>query len=337
MRAIFPSYIPKGYRPSEMADYLDEKSADLPPGLRKSLLKPLRRLVSQDLLDLETWKGFWYMANYTAGYQRDLLVRRLKGEYETDEWGLDWDFMEALRPFLDFLYKIYWRVEITGVDQLPDYGPAVLVGNHSGQLPWDGIMILTALLNEHTAQRTVRVLHEDWFARLPLMATFLAKIGQVKMSLGNATALLQADEVVCVFPEGNLGLGKTFKDRYRLAHFGSSDFVKAALSANSPIYPVSVVGGEETHISLVRSSTVGQLTGLPYFPVSLRFPWLGPLGAIPLPSKWYIDIGQAIDFDKVDQDLEVEPETLSLIADKVRMNIQEMVHHRLSKRQSIYR
>jgi 1-acyl-sn-glycerol-3-phosphate acyltransferase len=209
------------------------------------------------------------------------------------------------------------------------------VSNHSGQLPWDGAMIMTAVLNEHPAQRLVRNLYADWFPMQPFISGALVKMGQALASVENGTRLLEQDELVGVFPEGYKGAGKLYKDRYKLARFGRGGFVKMALNTEAPIIPVSVVGAEETYISLAKSATLAKLTGFPYFPISLRFPWLGPLGAIPWPTKWTIDFGEPIPLDEYGPDAADDVVIVSQLTDRVRNIVQEMVNSRLSQRRSV--
>lgn len=335
VQAISPEYSPPPFSPEKMVDLMDEQGDEVEPSFRLALLKRLRGSINEDILDAETWKGAWYMLNYTLEYQADILRRRLKGDYETDEWGLDWEFVEAIRPFLDFLYKVYWRVTTTGIENIPDYDRALLVSNHSGQLPWDGAMVMTAVLNEHPAQRLVRNLYADWFATVPFISSLLVKMGQALGSVENGTRLLEQDELVGVFPEGYKGVSKLFRNRYKLARFGRGGFVKMALNTQASIIPVSVVGAEETYISLGKSRTLARLTGFPFFPISLRFPWLGLMGVVPFPTKWYIDFGSPIIMDGYGDEAATNPALVSQLTDQIRNIIQEMVSHRLDQRRAI--
>jgi 1-acyl-sn-glycerol-3-phosphate acyltransferase len=336
VRAIDPDYSPPPYTSQQMAKLLGQRTGRLFPRFGPRILNLLRASINEDWLDVETWKGMWYMVNYTLEYQSDIIKRRLKGDYETDEWGLDWEFVEAMRPFLDFMYKFYWRVEVTGIEHIPDYGRTLLVSNHSGQLPWDGAMIMTAVLNEHPAQRLVRNLYADWFPTLPFVSAVLVKMGQALASVDNGTRLLEQDELVGVFPEGYKGVSKLFKDRYKLARFGRGGFVRMALNTAAPMVPVSVVGAEETYVSVAQSPTLARLTGFPYFPLSLRFPWFGPLGVVPLPSKWYIDFGEPILTEDYDPDTSENLVLVSRLADRVRNVVQQMINDRLKKRRAVF-
>ena len=152
----------------------------------------------------------------------------------------------------------------------------------------------------------------------------------------NGIRLLEQDELVAVYPEGHKGVSKLFKDRYKLARFGRGGFIKMALNTQATIIPVSVVGAEETYISLAKSPFLARITGLPYFPISPTFPWLGPLGLVPLPTKWYIDFGEPIPMDGYGPEAATNLVLVSQLTDKVRKVVQEMINARLNQRRSIF-
>jgi 1-acyl-sn-glycerol-3-phosphate acyltransferase len=152
----------------------------------------------------------------------------------------------------------------------------------------------------------------------------------------NGTHLLEQEELVAVFPEGIKGVGKLYKDRYRLARFGRGGFVKMALQTQAPMIPISIVGAEETYISIYKSNTLAKITGFPFFPISLRFPWLGLLGFIPFPTKWFIDIGEPIYLNNYQSEDANNIVLVSQLSDQVRNIIQEMIFIRLEKRQSVF-
>jgi 1-acyl-sn-glycerol-3-phosphate acyltransferase len=234
------------------------------------------------------------------------------------------------------MYKIYWRVQTSGMDNVPRSGRALLVSNHSGQLPWDGAMLATAVFNEHPTQRLGRNLYASWFPSLPFFSSVFVKMGQVLATVENGARLLEAEELVAVYPEGYKGVGKIYSERYRLARFGRGGFIRMALKAQSPIIPVAVVGAEETYISLYKSATLARLTHFPYFPISPTFPWLGLLGFVPLPTKWYIDFGEPIRLDGHGPEAADDMVLVSQLTDQVRNVVQEMVHRRLAKRRSVF-
>ena len=337
MRAETPEYEPPAYSEEHIESLVDEMVDQVPEEAQPGIRSRLRGALSREMFDPEIWKGAWYMLNYTAKYYADMVKRRYTGEYDTDEWGLDWEFLGVARPFLTFLYKVYWRVETTGLENVPIEGRALLVSNHSGMLPWDGVMVGTALLTEHPAQRLVRTLYAGLLNQLPYVSTALVRLGQTLATVENGTRLLEQDELVAVFPEGYKGVGKSFKDRYRLARFGRGGFVEMALNTHAPIIPVAVVGCEETYINVAKLPTfTSEEAGLPYLPITLTFPWLGLLGFVPLPTKWYIDFGQPIPMERYDSEAALNPVLLSQLTDQVRNTIQEMLYSRLEQRRSIF-
>lgn len=304
--------------------------------LGKSNFEKLRS-VAGDLLDIDTWKGAWFIANQTVQFQVNTVQRRLHGEYETDEWGMDLEVLEAVTPFFEFLYRKYWRVTMTGLEHVPNTGRALFVVNHSGQLPFDGAMLASGIMLEHPRNRLVRTMFASWFPTLPFVAPLFVKCGQVLATEDNGVRLLENEELVSVFPEGIKGVGKLYKDRYQLVRFGRGGFIRMALKTQSPILPVAVVGAEETYMSIAKSDVIAKMIGFPYFPITPTFPLLGPLGVIPMPTKWYIDIGEPIPMDgygpKADQNLIL----VSQLTDQVRGVVQKMINERLAQRKSVFR
>jgi 1-acyl-sn-glycerol-3-phosphate acyltransferase len=336
LQEITPDYEPPPVSAKGLAAFFEQVLSKCPKDMQFGALERLKSVLNEDLFDLEVWKGTWYMLNYTVQYNADMVKRHFTGEYDTDEWGLDWEFLDAMRPFLSFLYKIYWRVETTGIEHIPVEGKALLVANHSGQLPWDSMMIGTAVLSEQPAQRLVRTLYDAFTPRVPFVSAWLNRMGQTLATVENGTRMLAQEELVAVFPEGYKGMGKPFKDRYKLARFDQVDFVKMALSSGAPIIPVSVVGAEETNISLVKLSARSGAARLPYFPISLTFPWLGLLGLAPLPTKWAIDFGEPILVDSYGPQAADNLILASQITDQVRHAVQELLQARLAQRRSVF-
>lgn len=255
---------------------------------------------------------------------------------ETDEFGADRRFAEALEPILEFLYAVWWRVEATGAEHLPSAGPGLVVANHSGVLPYDALMIQLAIRHEHPARRVCRMLALDMFALLPVLAPILSKSGSIRANPENAERLLRKGELLGVFPEGVKGVGKYFRDRYKLARFGRGGFVRIALRTGTPIVPCAVVGAEEIHPVIAKADWIGRPVGLPYFPLTPTFPWLGPLGVLPLPTKWSIDFGDPIDLREHGPEGADDPIFVNRIAEEVRSTIQRMIDGRLARRRSIW-
>jgi 1-acyl-sn-glycerol-3-phosphate acyltransferase len=194
----------------------------------------------------------------------------------------------------------------------------------------------TAIFNEHPTQRLLRTLYATWFPTLPFLSAMFTKLGQVLATEENGVRLLQKDELVAVFPEGYKGVGKLFKDRYRLARFGRGGFVRMALKTGAPMIPVAVVGAEETYISLAKSDFMAHLIGFPYFPISPTFPWFGLLGFVPLPTKWTIDFGEPIPTDDYGPGAANNLMLVSQLTDQARNVVQNMIYSRLSQRQSVF-
>ena len=266
----------------------------------------------------------------------DRALQRVAGEYEEDEWGFDQEYATGLRPFLDFLYDRWWRVETTGVLNVPSSGRAMLVANHAGILPWDGTMISLAIQREHPHPRFPRFLVLDWAFTLPFVSVTMRKVGGVVASPYNASRLLEEDELVAVFPEGAKGAGKDFSERYRLERFGRGGFVEIALRAGAPIVPVAVVGSEEIYPKVGESGLLARATGAPYFPITPTFPLLGPLGAIPLPSKWRIEFGEPISTAGYGPEAAEDRALVFELSERVRDEIQRMVYENLVRRGSAF-
>ena len=256
---------------------------------------------------------------------------------EVDLFGRDPIFEDRLQPLFDFLYHKYWRIQTTGMENIPYEGRALLVGNHSGTLPYDGAMMKVAIFNEHPIRRDVRFLVEDFAFHFPFIGTFLNRIGGVRACQENAERLLGNEQLVVVFPEGVKGIGKYYRNRYKLQRFGRGGFIRLCMRTRSPIIPVAIVGAEEIHPLVGKLDWIGKFFGFPYIPLTLTFPWLGPLGAVPFPSKWFIHFGEPIDIggkygpDRVDDNLLVNK--LSMM---VRTTIQEMIYELLKKRTSVW-
>ena len=255
---------------------------------------------------------------------------------ETDAFGYDRKFTEAVMPIFEFLYTVWWRVEASGVEAVPAGGPGLIVANHSGVLPYDGLMIRLAVRHEHPARRETRLLALDMFALLPFLAPLLQRTGAVRASQENGERLLRAGELVGVFPEGVKGVGKPFKHRYKLARFGRGGFVRLALRTGAPIVPCAVVGAEEIHPNLATANWIGKPLGLPYLPITPTFPALGPLGFVPLPTKWTIDFGEPVDVTAYGPEGADDPILVNRLSEQVRGTIQRMVDGRLARRRSIW-
>ncbi|MGH8939997.1 MAG: lysophospholipid acyltransferase family protein [Actinomycetes bacterium] len=263
--------------------------------------------------------------------------RRLTGEVEIDEFGFDAELTEhVLLALVRPLYDHYFRVEARGLEHIPSEGGALVVGNHSGTIPMDSVMTQVALLEHHPARRHLRMLGADLVFQTPVMSELARKTGTTLACNADAERLLTKGEVVGVWPEGFKGIGKPFSERYKLQRFGRGGFVSAALRAQVPIIPCSIVGAEEIYPIIGNMKTLARLLGLPYVPVTPTFPWLGPLGAIPLPSKWIIEFGEPIPTDGFGGSAADDPMLVFNLTDQVRETIQHTLYRLLMARRSVF-
>ncbi|MBV9099612.1 MAG: acyltransferase family protein [Candidatus Dormibacteraeota bacterium] len=296
-----------------------------------SLAMRLREMTGRDVIDLESLQEI-----VSFGYRAaEVRSAHSRGNYDVDDFGFDREFTNALVPLFRLLYKKYWRVETSGLEHVPSSGAALLVSNHSGVLPFDGAMIEVAVLD--AVDRYTRALIASWFGGLPMLSWFLRRTGQTLGHPDDSVRLLRKGELVLVFPEGVRGTGKPFSERYRLRRFGRGGFVEVALRAGAPIIPISVVGSEEIYPMIGDLQLVARLFGMPYFPVTPTWPWLGPLGLIPLPSKWRIRFHEPIRTDEYDAGAAADPSVVMRISDTVRDRIQYGLVEELMERRSVFR
>ena len=263
--------------------------------------------------------------------------RRLTGDVEVDEFGFDPELTDhVLLALLRPLYEHYFRVEVRGIENVPAEGGALVVANHSGTVPMDSLMTQIALLDHHPAHRHLRMLGADLVFQTPVISELARKSGTTLACNADAERLLGKGELVGVWPEGFKGIGKPFSERYKLQRFGRGGFVSAALKAGVPIVPCSIIGAEEIYPILGNVKTLARLLGLPYVPVTPTFPWLGPLGAIPLPSKWIIEFGEPVPTDGYGPGSADDPMLVFNLTDQVRETIQHTLYRLLMARRSIF-
>ncbi|RAY15307.1 glycerol acyltransferase [Actinomadura craniellae] len=259
------------------------------------------------------------------------LRRRMSGDYPVDEFGYDPEFNRTVvLPPARLLFERWFRVELDGVENIPDKGGALIVANHSGTLPLDGIM-LTVAAHDH-AHRDLRLLGADLVYQVPLLGHLSRKAGHTLACQADAARLLDKGELVGVFPEGFKGVGKPFGDRYKLQRFGRGGFVETALRARTPIIPCAIVGAEEIYPKIADFWPLARLLGLPYFPITPTFPLLGALGLVPLPSKWMIQFGEPVPLDEYEATAADDPMTVFNLTDHVRETIQHMLYDLLLRR-----
>ncbi len=255
---------------------------------------------------------------------------------EVDEFGMDPIVLDQTRPLLDLLYERYWRVELHGIEQLPERGPCLLVANRSGVLPYDGLMLAHAIWREWGDAEITRFFVADWLMTQPFAQPYLSRLGGVRACRENAERLLRAGRFVIVFPEGVKGAAKLFRDRYRLQRFGRGGVVRTALETGVPLVPVGIVGAEEAHPILLKWATPARAVGLPFLPVTPTFPALGPLGLLPLPTKWVIRIGEPLTIDHLEPDASADELLVARLTEDLRSQIQDLVDMGLRDRESIW-
>jgi 1-acyl-sn-glycerol-3-phosphate acyltransferase len=199
-------------------------------------------------------------------------------------------------------------------------------------------MIKVAVRLSHPTRREVRFLVEDFVYHFPFLGMAIARFGGVRACQENAERLLAHNQLVAVFPEGVKGIGKHYKNRYQVQRFGRGGLIRLAMKTQTPIIPTAIIGAEEIYPLIARSKFLARPLGIPYIPITPLFPWFGPLGLCPLPSKWGIYFGEPIDFQKRGYGPDAANDRLlvSRLNEEVRTTIQEMIKDRLSKRLSVW-
>jgi 1-acyl-sn-glycerol-3-phosphate acyltransferase len=263
------------------------------------------------------------------------LRRRLTGQYEVDEFGYDPDLTDqVLLPVLRPLAEKWFRVEVRGVENIPSDGGALIVANHSGTMPLDGLV--TQLIVADHAHRPLRTLAADLVFQTPFVGELSRKGGATLANNDDAERLLAHGDLVGVWPEGFKGIGKPFSERYKLQRFGRGGFVSAAMRTGVPIVPCSIVGAEEIYPLVGNIASLARLLGVPYIPITPFFPLLGPLGLIPLPSKWLIEFGEPIRTDEFPDGAADDPMLVFNVTDQVRETIQQTLYTLLMQRRSVF-
>ncbi len=263
------------------------------------------------------------------------LRRRVTGDYAIDEYGFDAEiterfFLAAIRP----IAEKWFRVEVRGAENIPTEGGALVVSNHSGTVPVDGLVTMFSI-NDRTG-RHLRPLGADLVFRLPFIGELARKGGATLACNQDATRMLSGGELVGVWPEGFKGIGKPYSERYKLQRFGRGGFVSAAVRTGVPIVPCSVVGAEEIYPLVGNVPALARLLGIPYIPITPFFPLLGPLGLVPLPSKWVIEFGEPIRTDSFDEGAADDPMLVFNVTDQVRETIQQTLYTLLMQRRSVF-
>jgi 1-acyl-sn-glycerol-3-phosphate acyltransferase len=253
---------------------------------------------------------------------------------EVDDFGLDPHVLARSRRFFDFLFDRWWRIELLGADLLPREQPVLYVANRSGVLPYDGLMIAHALARERGEPWRPRFMVEDWLVGLPFAQPLLARLGGARACAENVDRLLASGRSAVVFPEGHKGALKRYADRYHLQRFARGGFVSLAARHHAPMVPIAVVGAEEVHPILFEWSLASRVLGVP-MPVTPTLPALGPLGVLPLPTRWRIRFGAPIHAPSAERNA-VDPLLTNRLRERVRGAIQDLIDQEVRRRRTIF-
>lgn len=254
------------------------------------------------------------------------IAERETSEFGTDQFGFDAKTLITIAPFFIWLYRNYFRVETFGAENIPK-GRMMVIANHSGQLPFDAGMILTAFILEPKTPRLLRGMVEKWSSEVPFISTLFSRTGQVVGTPSTCKALLERDQGVIVFPEGVGGISKLFSERYKLSNFGTG-FMRISLASKAPIVPVAVIGAEEQAPAIANLSSLAKSLGMPALP--LIFPQIIPL---PLPVKYRIYIGEPMMFEG---DGTEDDDEIKALVQKTKNRIKEMIDQGLANRKNIF-
>jgi 1-acyl-sn-glycerol-3-phosphate acyltransferase len=257
----------------------------------------------------------------------DDLPRGNLNEFGVDPFGFDPEVVKLIAPAAVWLYRHYFRCETHGLEHIPTEGRFLLIGNHSGQLPFDAMMVATAVLIDAPRARMVRSMVERWSAELPFVSSLFVRAGQVVGDPATCARLLEADEGVLVFPEGARGISKLFTERYQLTAFGNG-FMRLAMETRAPIIPFAVIGAEEQAPAVANIRPLARLLGFPAAPIIV--PQLVPL---PLPVKYRLWFGEPMTFEG---DPDEDDEVIAAHVKKVRNTVQRMIENGLARRGGIF-
>lgn len=269
-------------------------------------------------------------------FERAVSIEVNDAGFGYDPFGLEKETAVLALAVLRYVYKYWFRVESHGVEHVPSKGRALIVPNHSGVVPIDGVMIAVDLANRMKKPRIARAMVDNFAGFLPYVNVFFNRVGSVIGARRNFSDLLEQDELVVVFPEGTKGVGKPFSRRYNLVRFNVG-FIELALRHRAPIIPTAVIGAEEQAPLLFNIKPIARMLGFPYFPVTPFFPHLGPLGAIPLPVKYHIFYGPPIElFHEYGPETLEDLEKVRMLADRVQMVVQDMIIKGLDQRKTVF-
>lgn len=246
------------------------------------------------------------------------LVDRLELPFNSlgiDPYGISKKHLTVFFGVLGLLYRRYFRVKAVGIENVPPRGRAMLVGNHSGGYALDGAMVLTSMLLEMDPPRLAQGMAEKFINMLPVGSTWSSRCGQLTGLPEHAERLLMDDRLLMVFPEGARGTAKLFKERHSLVDFGTG-FMRLALKTKSPIVPLGFAGGGEAVPTIMNSTTLGKLMGVPYVPITAYGI------AAPLPAKLAVHFGKPLVFSGTGDE---EDSVIIGYVDEVKARIAELL------------
>ena len=243
-----------------------------------------------------------------------------------DPYGLERDHVALGLAVTKPLYEKYFRVRSYGAENVPKQGAAILAANHSGSLPFDGAMLWADVVRH--AERVPRPVADYFVSNLPFVSTLFTRAGMVGGARGNVRSLLDAGELLMLFPEGVPGIGKPFSERYQLQEWRPGH-AELAIRHRAPVVPVAIIGAEEQMPQVARLKRLGRIFGAPYVPLTLT--------PVPLPVRYHIHYGTPIalheEFKREDAD---DPELLKEAARRVRDAVEELLEKGLRDRKSVF-
>ncbi len=305
-------------RQSALVQISDVAARDVFPFARK-LWKQTRRVVDE-------------LALRSLGPDFEERVERVRARYDKmggDPFGLDPDFTKYVAVFASVMHRLYFRTIVHGWEHVPP-GRALLISNHSGKIPIDGVIIAMSMFMDAEPPRIIRAMVEKWAQTLPFVSMMFNRTGQVVGVPENCERLLQQEELILAFPEGTRGISKPFTRRYQLEEFGLG-FMRLAIQTRSPIVPVAVIGAEEQFINVGNLDWLAKAIGVPVLPVVPQL--FIPGGQLPLPTRYHVYFGEPMHFDGDPDDDD------SIIEEKVwvvRQTIQSMINRGLKERKSLF-
>ncbi|HSN91300.1 MAG TPA: lysophospholipid acyltransferase family protein [Anaeromyxobacteraceae bacterium] len=262
------------------------------------------------------------------------MVRLLEPPERLDPFGMDPRLAERAGPLLDFLYGTWWRVEARGIERVPAEGPAIVVANRGGAVPWDALVLRHALRRDHPARRDLRPLLDDAACAIPLFGPAAIRLGAARATPENANRILGAGGLLGVFPEGSAG-PRPWAERYRIQRFGRGGFTKIALRHGAPVVPCAIVGSEEAAPPVSRGGWLTERV----FPAAAGLAALlrlVPAALAPLPSKWSLRFGEPIETARRGAAAADDPAAVSEITQRTREAVQAMLDEDVAARASVF-